>query len=517
MAQRLPPVLDNPIFRWELLRATRRPWLLIATYGYLACLLLQFFAYLPEPAQRSPNVVAYSGPFRYPPPPPVRLALQRQELAAKVEAAGNSVSFLLYEQLLLIMLITPAVTAGALGYEKEGNTLEALLCTDLASREIVAGKFLGRMCVLARILCLPLPLLIIWGGFAGMGLARILLALLVLAALAFFLAAACMLTAVWTRRTSDAILGCYAMLIILFLVYQTFLGSTWLGRLDPIILVHEALAVREPIQPFRFILLVSGLACAGGVCLALAATWLRAASSQLVEKRPARWLWAFRPSIGNAPVRWRERHVLGLAPLPWLRIIPGWLAKLGVLSFAVILPVTSFWPFLWYDLQPALQGDFALTYHLLRQIRVDRISQEVSIMGFVLLLIASVVVGVRCGNCISEEKRRKTWEDLIMTALSKEEIIDDKRWGILLAAIPYLIVYMVPMFGLSAVGDGSAIPVAVGWATATCVVIAVVASVATGYVNDAEQKSMQRSVPPNRISPRRPQHRPRDLVDGSFH
>jgi ABC-type Na+ efflux pump permease subunit len=464
------------------------------TYGYLFALLVHFAPFFLEHSKSA--VVVRSMPSGNP-PSFHRLDFERQKLAERLAAAGQAVSFLLYEQFFLILLVTPAITAGALGYEKEGSTLEPLLCTELTSWEIVTSKLLGRMCVLARIICVPLPLLVLCAALADLQWGQFLLALLFLTVLTFFLTAACILSAVWTRRTSDAILACYATLIILFLAYQTFVASNRFGWLDPIIFLYETLSVRELIRPLGVILHIGGMACAGVVCFVLAVKSLRAASSRLVEQRPARWLWAFRPPIGRAPVRWREQHVIGLAPLPWLRIIPGSLGKLGVFSFSLALALTAFPNFLWSAFRPALEhGDFAYTGRLLGQIRFDEVIWEVSLMGFVLLLGGSIVVGVRCGTSISEEKRRKTWEDLILTSLSVKEIAQDKRWGILQATVPYVIVYMVPMFAMSAIGRGAAIGWAIAWVIAAGGSMILISLITTSFVSDAEgERERQRSAP----------------------
>src|SRR5262249_35257518 len=156
--------------------------------------------------------------------------------------------------------------------------LEALFGTQLTSGEIVTGKFLGRLGVLIRILCLPLPLIVVPSLLGELSFLRVLIALLVLTGVCFFLSAACMLSAVWTRRTSDAILACYAVISLAFLCYQAFVSSTRLGWLNPMVFLHEAFAVRDAVQPTRFILHMASLTIMGGVWLALAAHWLRLAS-----------------------------------------------------------------------------------------------------------------------------------------------------------------------------------------------------------------------------------------------
>src|SRR5206468_3829308 len=79
----------------------------------------------------------------------------------------------------------------------------------------------------------------------------------------------------------------------------------------------------------------------GLICVAVSTWSLQRASLRQLEDRPSRWVWAFRASVGDDPVYWREKYVIGLAPLPLLRMIPTWLARLGVFGFAVVLTYTG--------------------------------------------------------------------------------------------------------------------------------------------------------------------------------
>ena len=75
----------------------------------------------------------------------------------------------------------------------------------------------------------------------------------------------------------------------------------------------------------------------GAVCLALGSGRLRKVCVEQRDKRPSRRLWAFRPAVGNNPIRWRECYVIGLAPMPILRIVPRWLALLAVFTFSAAI------------------------------------------------------------------------------------------------------------------------------------------------------------------------------------
>jgi hypothetical protein len=192
---------------------------------------------------------------------------------------------------------------------------------------------------------------------------------------------------------------------------------------------------------------------AGLICLLLSMALLRWASLRLVESRSGRWLWAFRPAMGINPIRWREQFVLGIAPLPWLRIVPSWLAGLGVLVFSGYLAYTALPGILGHNVKNVLwEGRFLSFCNMLLYADQARVYPEINILGILLIFFATMVVGVRCGGCVAEEKRRRTWDDLVLTPWSVQEILQSKMWGILAAAVPYVMIYCVPMFALAILG-----------------------------------------------------------------
>ena len=57
-------------------------------------------------------------------------------------------------------------------------------------------------------------------------------------------------------------------------------------------------------------------------------------------------------------------------------------------------------------------------------------------MGILLMLLGGLMLCMRCGGSIAGEKRRKTWEDLLLTGRTLEEIAWSKMLGVLQAALP---------------------------------------------------------------------------------
>jgi ABC-type transport system involved in multi-copper enzyme maturation permease subunit len=448
MVCRSPSFLDWPVLDRELFVVGRKSWLHVLRYSIVAFLSLQLLILLLESRTlpRHPWPAKSYSPFE----------LAGLEFTAWTAFWKHYLFLVLQELFWWIILLTPAVTAGALGHEKEQGTILTLFGTQLRSSEIVISKLLGRLTFVVLPAMSALPFLILATISAELSAVRVIFVLFVLLVLMVAVGAASMLTAVWAWRTSDAILACYALLVSVFLLFVVFLPNTPLPDwLDPGSLLEE-IGTSPGKWLLSFLGQVFALASVGAVCLALAIWRLRPACLRQQEQRAKRWLWAYRLPIGNDPVAWRERHVIGLAPWSWLRIVPTWMGLLGVFSFSAIIAIDAANFSTHNTFFPYVQGGrLGLAFQTLQDSAPDRVHSHLLLMGIVLVIGATIIVGVRSGNSISEEKRRKTWEDLILTPLTQDEIMAGKRRGVLAAAIPAFIAYALPMFGLAALaGSG---------------------------------------------------------------
>jgi len=87
-----------------------------------------------------------------------------QELQMRLQEFYHT---LLYSLVILIVLIAPALTAGAIAFERERRTLELLLLTPLRPMQILVGKLVASVAFLLLLLTLALPVLtvgILMGG-----------------------------------------------------------------------------------------------------------------------------------------------------------------------------------------------------------------------------------------------------------------------------------------------------------------------------------------------------------------
>ena len=254
-----------------------------------------------------------------------------------------------------------------------------------------------------------------------------------------------------------------------YLFLGLFLAAAWLADLLP--RFHPAY-VLEPVwggsADLGELLGRLGWAAAlwggvGSVCLALAVWQLRPAYIRQLEgegRKKEHWWRAARPAVGNDPVRWKERQVDGLAPLNALRAVPRWLALVTIFVASVISTLGMV--FLSSAAKPDQvwqllgRGDVEGLVHALAAPPAS-VSAEApywfQLQGLVAMLIASLVVGIRCSGAISGEREKQTWEALLLTPLTSRQLIRGKLWGIMGASYLYVLFYAVPALALSALSS----------------------------------------------------------------
>jgi ABC-type transport system involved in multi-copper enzyme maturation permease subunit len=439
----------GPVLHQEMLLGGRRNRLHVFRWAYAGWLVVQVFGlFLMFQAEEASRAVA-----RY---TTAGAIAPNRASAPEVVGSWFAESFV-RQQLLLLVLATPAFVAGAVADEKRRGTLQHLLTTDLDSRHIVLGKLLGRVAQVALVALAGLPLFALLAGFGGVEPVTMLFVAAALVVPLFALASATLLASVWCRQTRDAVLALYVLGGALGLAVW---GLGGLPLLDPL---HILAPVWGPpgdqdLAEAGRRLLVAALCWggAGGVCLALAVWRLRPAYVRELESaRPTRvhWYSGERAPVHDEPVHWRERHVEGLAPTPELRRVPQWLAitivaAVTTLSSLLIL-VLSMPP----GKTPAdilralLRFDLAKVAALMPDAGAGFLVQSLVVM-----LLASLVVGIRCSGAVTGERERQTWEALLLTPMSAKEVIRGKMWGVMGASYWYLLAYAAPAVVLSAFG-----------------------------------------------------------------
>jgi ABC-type transport system involved in multi-copper enzyme maturation permease subunit len=371
------------------------------------------------------------------------------------------------QQLILLVLATPVLTAGAVTDEKTRGTLQYLLTTDLLSWHIVLGKMLGRIFQVAMIALAGAPLFCFLGVFAGvepvtlLGVAAV--TLLPLCALG----SASLLASVWNRHTRDAVLSLYVV-GTLGLLAIWFLGRGALHYFNPLYVLEPAWGERSLPDLAEFLhRLAWATLCWGGitvVCFGLSVWRLRPAYIRQIEgegrKKKERWWRVRRPAVPENPIPWKERHVEGLAPISTLRRIPTWLAVATVFigttvsSAAILLFHLPASVTLSRLTQLALQFRFDEIWQLLESAWATAVPPDEAfyLQSLLVMLIASLVVGIRCSGTICGEREKQSWEALLLTPLTSRQLVRGKLWGIIGSSYLYLFAYALPALVLSALG-----------------------------------------------------------------
>lgn len=371
-----------------------------------------------------------------------------------------------WQHFLLVLLATPAFVAGSISDEKTRGTLQFLLCADVSSWDIVAGKLLGRLAQVAFLASAGLPFVCFIGGFGGLDAWTLVGLAGVTAGPLFGLGAASILSSVWHKETRDAVLRVYVWLLCGWLGLVCFRmlvdalgartppGTWWLQLLEQ---CREAFACLDPlyvVQPSwethdqGTMLERLGLAWLtwGGLgvsCTAVAVWRVRPAYLRQLEglKRRRRARRSGKTlAVGDDPLAWKEREFNAGMAFRFLRFIPVWVYQLLLGAGTLALFVAASWGasgFAWFV-------PFA----------------------------AVVLVGVRASAVVCRERDQQTWDTLLLTPLETGELLHGMQRGVLQTTYPYLRAYVAAtvcaMFcGAIGIGIMALILMGLGWGAMT--------------------------------------------------
>jgi ABC-type transport system involved in multi-copper enzyme maturation permease subunit len=403
-------------------------------------------------------------------------------------------------QMLAVLFLTPAYVAGAISEEKERRTLEFMLATDLANREIVLSKLLSRLANLAFLLLAGLPILSLMQFLGGVDPLLLLVGFAVTAITMTSLASISMLLSVYARRSRDA--AGLAYLGIVAYLSATFFGAIMLRYAIPAVgatglsLGDHTLTLLDVVEflgtgniflaYFHLALSMGGGArladmllhllgeytlfhfIVTAVCVAWAVTRLRAVALKQ----------AATPATGKA-VRQRLRHrpPVGRAPMIWKEVYAESGFRFGPLGRIILAVVVagSFVPAVWIVIDYLQQPGRYFTGPFFPQNRLaEHINVWVRITTSALSCLLLLAVAVRASGSISGERDRQTMDSLLTTPLDSRTILWAKwlgsilsvRWGWLwlgliwvvgivcgglhLPAVPWLVMYWLAFAALLA-------------------------------------------------------------------
>ncbi len=119
-----------------------------------------------------------------------------------------------YVQLVLVALLAPVFTAGAISQEGDSQTYDILLATPLSNGQIVLGSLLSRVFFVIALLLSGVPVFAITQIFGGVGLDNILYSFGIAAGTAFITGAIAMALATFRLGTRRTIFGFYLFIVI---------------------------------------------------------------------------------------------------------------------------------------------------------------------------------------------------------------------------------------------------------------------------------------------------------------
>ncbi|CAN5721185.1 hypothetical protein BH23CHL7_BH23CHL7_08760 [soil metagenome] len=190
----------------------RRAFVVVTIYlVLLSAFAFGIYAYL---KQQSALNVATDPVFGIPRPGlPTFLGYGDAGLSASI---GHALfSGLLMIETLLVLVLAPAFTSGAISMEREKQTLDLLVATPLSTLGMVIGKLLSALTYVFLLIIASIPLASLVFVFGGVGPEDLVRGYAVLFALAFGMGALGMLISALVRRTQTATVLTYVLVLAL--------------------------------------------------------------------------------------------------------------------------------------------------------------------------------------------------------------------------------------------------------------------------------------------------------------
>jgi ABC-type transport system involved in multi-copper enzyme maturation permease subunit len=355
-------------------------------------------------------------------------------------------------QFIAVVLLTPGYVAGCIADDKERRTIEFLLATDLANREIIFGKMVARVGNLMLFLITGLPVLSIIQFFGGIDPAILLLSFAATALTMLGLIGVSMMQSVQRRRVRDAIIVSYLLAFAyvgvcqLLWLLQTLAGEAGntvylsiMTFLDPAINVFRW---GDPIRAFYEVAkTIGGTGARGPMLLSILgefaafhltvfvlgvgyAVWrVRALALHQAgggEPKPKKKTRAFRrpPVSQDRPMVWKEVHVEGK-----MKLGPVGRTGLNLLVALGFVPLGIMTYFFFLDNRNMSWSNYQ-----------EGINVWVRCMNVPLSCLMLIAIAVRAAISISGERDKDTFVSLMTTPLEASEIVGGKFWGALASA-----------------------------------------------------------------------------------
>ncbi len=426
-------MLFGPIVNAELVRMARqRRWYVLRVLVGLFLLTVFYAAY--ESAMASFQfMMGASGTYN-------------QEWITRI--AVMTVGQVLFWQAVAVLLLTPALVAGAIAEEKQRKTLHYLLASRLTSPEIVVGKLVARLLVVATPILIGVPILVMVSLLGGVSPTMILMAYGATFSTALFEASLAILLSTLLRRGREALLMTFLVGFAWF--FGPFLLRTvmtealdpWAARYErwcspwnsyliassPLALTDRT-AVRGPATVVAAGWKMAGLQAVGIAAMLGLAIWrlrptfrkqdgapsVKVSTPKVVRRLFSR-LWP-RPRCGDHAMIWKETYGSEGSKLSTA------ISFLGVVTILLNAynPIREILPAAWRDL-------ISTGYRNAGWARQELNVILRAVLGG-LFAVWALLLSIHAATSISREREDDTWISLASTPLSGAEIFGPKLLG----------------------------------------------------------------------------------------
>lgn len=153
-------------------------------------------------------------------------------------------------QITLLVLVIPAITAGAISGERERQTLDLLLVTRMSAARIAVGKLVSSMLYSLLLLAFTAPAMALTVAYGGIDFSVALNAMGFLLVCALYVGASSLLASSLTKRTVTAVVLSYLVMIVVGILSLVESGMELWHHLDYLSKMKQAYDGMIPVGAF---------------------------------------------------------------------------------------------------------------------------------------------------------------------------------------------------------------------------------------------------------------------------